>query len=392
MKRKTLIALGVACAALGATRASAVQTVVRGIQVATANDGIGFREPETYSVWGTNDVINHASVTMGGSDNGSSQEYNWTLISEGTFQPNIPTTTNTLYPVVNFANSTPYSSYRVVFPQIGATGDSGCCMQVTEIRLLNAGGTNILSPTDGVSAFQIPIPFSDSPDAEEAINLTDLDPMTKYLNFGKEGSGVILTPSVGPKIISGLEITTANDAEGRDPASFQLFGTNDPITSAQHSTSNPENWTLVTSGSLSLPATRQTSSGIVPVSGGSTAYSSYRLIFPTLKDTFGAGVDSLQISELQLYDSTNQPVLQFGEQPIATDIIANSRSSYPGGENPPKAIDGIIPPMGSTTGNKYLNFARFNTGIMVTPSVPEPGTAALALMALVAGCGVARRR
>jgi hypothetical protein len=389
--KRTILLCGVAWALLGATQALAVQTVVTGIQVATANDGIGFREPETYSLWGTNDVINHASVTVGGSDNGSSQEYNWTLISEGPFT-GIPATTNTLYPVVNFANSTPYSSYRVVFPQIGATGDSGCCMQVAEIRLLNAGGTNILSPTDGVSAFQIPIPFSDSPDAEESINLTDLDPMTKYLNFGKEGSGVILTPSVGPKIISGLEITTANDAEGRDPASFQLFGTNDPITSAQHSTSNPENWTLVTSGSLSLPATRLTSGGIVPVSGGSTAYSSYRLIFPTLKDTFGGGVDSMQISELQLYDSLNQPVLQFGEQPIAVDIIANSRSSYPGGENPPKAIDGIIPPSGSTTGNKYLNFARFSTGIMVTPTVPEPGTMAMALVALVAGCGVARRR
>src|SRR5688572_4393222 len=125
MKRKTLIAIGVACAALGATRASAVQTVVTGIQVATANDGIGFREPESYSLWGTNDVINHASVTMGGSDNGSSQEYNWTLISQGTF-PGIPNTTNTLYPVVNFANSTPWSSYRVVFPTVGATGDSGC--------------------------------------------------------------------------------------------------------------------------------------------------------------------------------------------------------------------------------------------------------------------------
>jgi hypothetical protein len=171
-----------------------------------------------------------------------------------------------------------------------------------------------------------------------------------------------------------------------------LFGTNDAITSAQHSTSNPETWTLVDEGSLSLPATRQTLGALVPVDGGSTAYSSYRLVFPTLKNTFGADVDSMQIAEIQLYDSANQAVLQFGEQPIAVDIIANSRSSYPGAENPPKAIDGIIPPMGSTTGNKYLNFARFNTGIMVTPSVPEPGAAALALAALVAGCGVARRR
>jgi hypothetical protein len=271
-------------------------TTVTGIQLATANDGIGFREPSSYALFGTNDAIDHGPVASGGSDNGDSLQYNWTLISQGPLTP--PATTNTLYPVVNFANATPWTSYRVLFPT--TQGATGCCMQVAEVRLLDAGATNVLSPTDGVSAFQLPQALSQSPSMEGVQNLVDLDPMTKYLNFGKQGTGFIVTPSVGPKIVKAFEVTTANDAPSRDPASWQLYGTNDPITSGQHSTTNAENWTLVDQGTLSLPTDRLTLGPQVAVNN-STLYSSYRLVFPTQRDPFAGDADSMQFSEVQLY-------------------------------------------------------------------------------------------
>src|SRR5687768_12421441 len=46
---------------------------------------------------------------------------------------------------------------------------------------------------------------------------------SKYLNFGAAGSGFIVTPTALPGIpVDGFRITTANDAPGRDPASFAL--------------------------------------------------------------------------------------------------------------------------------------------------------------------------
>ena len=39
----------------------------------------------------------------------------------------------------------------------------------------------------------------------------------KYLNFGKEGAGFIVTP-FAPIAVESFQITTANDAPGRDPA------------------------------------------------------------------------------------------------------------------------------------------------------------------------------
>ena len=61
------------------------------------------------------------------------------------------------------------------------------------------------------------------------------------------------------------------------------------------------------------------------------------------------------------------PILQPNEPLIAVDITPSNLSDYPGGESPAKAIDGIIPPMGSGTGNKYLNFGQIDTGLLVTP-------------------------
>ena len=43
----------------------------------------------------------------------------------------------------------------------------------------------------------------------------------KYLNFGKEGSGFIVTPGA-PIAVESFQITTANDAPGRDPATWAL--------------------------------------------------------------------------------------------------------------------------------------------------------------------------
>jgi hypothetical protein len=128
---------------------------------------------------------------------------------------------------------------------------------------------------------------------------------TKYLNFGEERSGIIITNSDGPVDVNFMRLWTANDAVERDPTSYRLEGTNDPITSQQNSNSNgTEVWTLISEGTLSLSDTRFTPSDFIPVNA-SQAYSSYRLVFPTVKNATAA--NSMQIADIQFYTVIPEP-------------------------------------------------------------------------------------
>ena len=54
----------------------------------------------------------------------------------------------------------------------------------------------------------------------------------KYLHFkGDEegGSGFRVTPSISGVVVKAINLAAANDCDGRDPATFQLSGSNDSI-------------------------------------------------------------------------------------------------------------------------------------------------------------------
>ena len=129
----------------------------------------------------------------------------------------------------------------------------------------------------------------------------------KYLNFAELNTGVIITPTVGASIVTGMELWVANDAVERDPASYELYGTNALIASA-----GPfavADFTLISSGGLALPATRDqvtdaTGLSQVVTFANTDAYTSYMLVFPTVVDA--AGANSMQLSEVQ-FDGTIVP-------------------------------------------------------------------------------------
>jgi len=125
----------------------------------------------------------------------------------------------------------------------------------------------------------------------------------KYLNFAEEGSGFVVTPDASSTARS-ITFWTANDAEPRDPASFELYGTNmaGPPTGGMAL----DDYTLITSGPLALPSTRNAGGGAAlddansqtVVFGNGTAYDHYLVVFTTVKDS--AGANSVQIAEVQL--------------------------------------------------------------------------------------------
>ncbi len=89
------------------------------------------------------------------------------------------------------------------------------------------------------------------------------------------------------------------------------------------------------------------------------AYSSYRMVFTDVKNS--AAANSMQIGEIQFFGEklTGSAVLSPVDTILAIDL--DGGSSYPGNEDPSNAVDG--------TTDKYLNFGKVNSGLIVTPAV-----------------------
>jgi hypothetical protein len=331
-------------------------TTVQSFSIATANDSEA-RDPANWILYGTNEAILST-------DNSTGDAENWTLIGEGTLS--LPAARNTLGGLVDVSfNSTAYTSYRMVFPRVKNPPATNS-MQIAEIQFFtDFGGTApIFTPADPILAIAVAGSASASPNNgtnnEYPAAVLDDNPNTKYLNFGKRETGFIITPTGGPSTVQSFVLTTANDAEGRDPAAWALYGTDDAIVSANNSNGQSEGWTLISEGTLALPAARLTAGE--PVSFvNTTAYTSYRLTFPYVKDTLLA--NSMQVAGVQFYatpDASGEGILTLAS-PIRAVQLPRSASTSPVAENAPKAIDG-------NTATKYLNGGGANSGFIVTPA------------------------
>ena len=123
----------------------------------------------------------------------------------------------------------------------------------------------------------------------------------KYHNFAKLNTGYIFTLGTGGATATGINFSTAGDAEERDPTSYKIYGSNaTPVTSGTgpgyvFNVSN--DFTLISSGVLALPTTRLTQGGNVAFSSN-VSYSTFLLVFPTVKNAGSA--NSMQIGEARI--------------------------------------------------------------------------------------------
>ena len=120
--------------------------------------------------------------------------------------------------------------------------------------------------------------------------------LTKYLHFkGNFGpTGIRVTPSVGPTVVTEISLTTANDADPRDPVTWELSGSNVSINGP---------YTLIASGDIvdfaGGTAWPRRTKNTTPITFANTvAYAHYQLMFPVVRDP--AGANSMQIAEIEL--------------------------------------------------------------------------------------------
>jgi hypothetical protein len=282
-------------------------SVVQSFTLTTANDG-SERDPAAYLLYGTNSPVTSA-------DNSDGKSEAWTLIQSGSIT--LPQTRQTLSAPIDVTNSATYSAYKLLFPQLKKINASNLpanpnSKQVADIQLYNgpaAGGSALLAVGDTIRG----IDETDSayPPTERPLEAIDglKDASSKYLNFGREGTGLIVTPSKGATIAKSLRLTTANDTPSRDPSKYEIYGTNDTITSFENSAGDYENWTLIASGDIVLPDGRNVTGDFIPFDSNNTPYTSYKIIFPDNKgpDTGTGSANSIQFSEVELFDAVPEP-------------------------------------------------------------------------------------
>jgi hypothetical protein len=281
--------------------------VLQSFTLTTANDRPD-RDPSAYLLYGTNSPVTSA-------DNSDGKSEPWTLIQKGTL--NLPTDRITLGAPVNVTNGTSYSAYKLLFQELRKADANNVAanpnsMQVADIQFYNAPdatGSSLLAVGDTIRG----IDETDSayPPTERPLEAIDglKDAGSKYLNFGREGTGLIITPAKGSSVAKSMRITTANDTASRDPSMFEVYGTNDTITSFEHSAGDAENWIKIASGTITLPDLRNAAGDIIPFLDNTTAFTSYKIIFPDNKgpDTGAGSANSIQFSEIELFDTVPEP-------------------------------------------------------------------------------------
>lgn len=197
----------------------------------------------------------------------------------------------------------------------------GFCLAVTvqaQNPMLSPGDAIIGGQSDGVNFNQgVAGGIANTntwPSAEDPPNAID-GGAGKYLNFGITNTGFIVSPSgaAAESCVGSMQIWINNGLQSRDPASYELYGTDGPITIPLAMSS----LTLISSGPLNLPPGRNVNSLNAANSetiqiGSTVPYMHYVIVFPTV---VGPNANSMSIGEVQFFSgeclspTTNIPTL-----------------------------------------------------------------------------------
>jgi alpha-tubulin suppressor-like RCC1 family protein len=301
--------------------------------LSTANDSPE-RDPASYVIYGSPTVLSGAAganLPLSG----------LTLLASGTIT--LPDNRTTGPTVVQFANTTPYASYIVAFPTVRSTTGNNIT-QISEVQLsqginpphavamAGARGGQLSGGTFTFGSIGSNNPGTNWLANESPDQAIDGSVSTKYLIFRNTGAGLIASPQAGPARVNNLSFWTANDSAERDPLTYEVYGFATAVTARSGTLNVTTNGTLLGSGTLTLPATRN--AGPVNVAfANSTEYASYLVVFPTVKNS--PSTTMMQIAEVQFgYNglpdfSISSPVVNLNENSgpqsyaaFATDITA----------------------------------------------------------------------
>ena len=152
-----------------------------------------------------------------------------------------------------------------------------------------------------------------SPSGETVQYAIDDNPRTKYLNYDKLNAGFTITLA-NPTALTGLGLTSANDRYVRDPATYKLSGSNDPVDSG---------FELVSEGKVPEFSARFQRREI-RFEEKSKFYKYYKITFPSVVDASSA--NSVQIGEVQFLGAEGE--IKFVEGKIGSKGLNFDSGEY----------------------------------------------------------------
>ena len=292
------------------------------------------RDPTSYIIYGSNSALSgSAGTNIPISSLTKITEGTLTMLSARSAGPN----------VVQFANSTAYTSYVVVFPTVRSTVNNNCT-QVSEVQLLqgmnppyavamgDARGGELSGSTFNFGNIGTSNPGNNWPGFESPDHALDGNVNTKFLFFRPANGGIVCSPLAGPAAVNRFTLWTANDAPERDPIKYQVYGFATRVTQTGGSLNVGTAGTLLVSGNLTLPDARNAGPVTVEFTN-STAYASYLVVFPAVK--YVPITSMTQISELQFaYHGVPAFALSSSTITVAEDSGSYSSTAFATGITP----------------------------------------------------------
>ena len=331
----------------------------------TANNA-SERDPASYVIYGSNTVLQ-------GSSGANLPLSGLTQIASGSLS--LPDNRENGPTVVQFANTTAYKSYIVAFPTVRSTTNN-IITHISEVQLAQtsnlansvamtgARGGQLSSSTFTLGSIGSSNPGTNWESGNSPDRAIDGSPDTKFLINRSSGAGLIASPQAGAARVNQLSFWTANDFEERDPLSYEVYGFASAITARSGTLSLGSGATLLGSGSLSLPSDRFSGPQTV-IFNNSTAYGSYLVVFPTVKNS--PSTTMTQISEVQFsYNGTPEfaipaPVLSLNE-----NLGAQSYAAF---------VTGITPGIGDVDQTVSLASTNDNNALFSQqPAISADGT------------------
>ncbi|UCE48444.1 MAG: LamG domain-containing protein, partial [Phycisphaerales bacterium] len=210
---------------------------------------------------------------------------------------------------------------------------------LTEVEILKLAKPDLVDVTaPGDTVRGVP-DDGDWPGHEAPPLAIDDDSGTKYLHFkgASMATGFQVEPSMGPTIVTGLTLTTANDDYGRDPTSFELSGSNESIDGP---------YELIAAGDVVDFAQealwpRFTMNATAITFDNAVAYKYYQVTFPGVTRPNNDGL--MQIAEVELL-GVPAPIghwpLDDGAGTVALDATGNGNDGILVGD--PQWVQGVV--------------------------------------------------
>ncbi|WP_289053587.1 discoidin domain-containing protein [Carboxylicivirga marina] len=239
-----------------------------------------------------------------------------------------------------FSNTNAYSYYKIEFPLVG----TDALFQIQNIDLLHDGNVVTIERPYIFQTGMTATPYAPRFEWGETSGVTespdkayDNNPETKFFNGAAGNEGVVgftVDLDIYSAVAKKLVLRTANDDPGRDPLSYEVYGSNDGA-----------DFTLIGSGDVAVNFDRY--SKTTYALNNSTSYSYYRILFPTRHDEN----KPFQIAEANL--------LHDG---VITDLVSKKLfltqtytvTAFAGNDSPPG--EGVEQGTDNDPTTKWLNF------------------------------------